>query len=544
MSLKANPFSVLGASVRDNRQRVVELAEERGLEIEPQLCTEAKAALTNPRLRLNAEIGWLPGVSPAKAGELINQTTKKNGVLIRQLSGIPALAGCNLLASAILESQAGNGADQELTFYIRALVQKYGEISVEDLVRLINEDRAVAGFPAILGIDAVEDAMATHKEYLGRTLREGLNKLTEPDTVLTKVVTDLTRRGEQPAPVLLEELTANYRVEVQRYLDELAGQVTRLKNVAVQEIEAGQGKASSLHHRITQLEEVLRQWDRIAQPIQLIAKTRGSDEQISLQLAAEIRGFAIDLANKYQLHEEAQRITSLMADLFADLPQLSDKLSEDTSQLSKLIDEKKEWEQEVALDLMIGSDRLVISPEEITYKGRSVQTKDVDRVRWGVYKQYTNGIRTSRYFTIWVGTPQKTIEIECVRFLESEDTVMKRYLTILDKLWKAVCARLVMETLRRLSAGEKLYYGRAVVDQGGIVLMRHKFLQSEPVYYPWQDLSIGSGSGNFNISATKDSKASVQLSYRDIDNVHILEKVMRFLWEDGNYRKLQNGEFK
>ena len=160
-------------------------------------------------------------------------------------------------------------------------------------------------------------------------------------------------------------------------------------------------------------------------------------------------------------------------------------------------------------------------------------------------KSYTYGVRTGRHFTIWAGSPKTTVEIECAEFLESESTVIKRYELILEKLWKAVCARLVRQTLARLSSGEKLRYGDVVVDKEGILLPKYKFLglSSEPMHYPWEELSISSGAGYFKISAAKEKNSYSQLSNRDVNNVHILETIMRFLWKDGNYAKLRNGEF-
>src|SRR5262245_20339870 len=61
-SLHKSPFWILGASLRDDRQRIVERADERALELDPDVCQKARSELTNPRTRLTAEIGWLPGI--------------------------------------------------------------------------------------------------------------------------------------------------------------------------------------------------------------------------------------------------------------------------------------------------------------------------------------------------------------------------------------------------------------------------------------------------------------------------------------------------
>ena len=56
MDLLNNPFRILGASLRDNRQKILELADDMSLVNDADLCMEARAELTNPRKRLKAEM--------------------------------------------------------------------------------------------------------------------------------------------------------------------------------------------------------------------------------------------------------------------------------------------------------------------------------------------------------------------------------------------------------------------------------------------------------------------------------------------------------
>ena len=58
-----NAFQLLGATVRDDRRRIVELAEEKSLELDHEACQKARSDLTSPRTRLSVEMGWLPGAN-------------------------------------------------------------------------------------------------------------------------------------------------------------------------------------------------------------------------------------------------------------------------------------------------------------------------------------------------------------------------------------------------------------------------------------------------------------------------------------------------
>ena len=64
MDLLQNPFYILNATQRDNRHRIIELAEKQSLLSDADKCMEARSELTNPRKRISAEVAWMPGIVP------------------------------------------------------------------------------------------------------------------------------------------------------------------------------------------------------------------------------------------------------------------------------------------------------------------------------------------------------------------------------------------------------------------------------------------------------------------------------------------------
>ena len=68
--LHKNSFWLLGVTVRDDKRRIIEMSEEKSLELDHELCQKAQSDLTSPRKRLEVEMAWLPGVSPRKAMQL------------------------------------------------------------------------------------------------------------------------------------------------------------------------------------------------------------------------------------------------------------------------------------------------------------------------------------------------------------------------------------------------------------------------------------------------------------------------------------------
>ncbi len=547
MDLFENPFYLLEVTTRDQSQKIVLAAEEKSLLLDPDVCTKARTTLINPKQRLSAEVSWLPGLAPGKAIELMQKISTSPNEVTNTLSMLPPLVQCNL-STSLIERLSFKDNTAHLEKWILYIANSYENIDAGGLLALLNEDRTVARFPSIPKKEDVEQELNSHKNYLVEVLKNALNSIPDPDVLLTDVLEQAMQNGA-PVPLLLDDLTELYRIEVQKYLDQLADEIDQMISSLQNDLTDANGVLATLYKRISRLEETLKTWAQIAKPLNLVMQNRGLQDEHSIHLADQIRGLAIFLANEHGLYAEARLITCLMAEVFEKLPQVFEKINEDIRELDKILLEKEkaekeaeEWKREVSLDIEIGrifKKRLIITPERISYTGVSLPLEKITYVRWGILVHYGNGIK----YDVWIGTPDIGINIECSQSFESEEASRQRYELILEKLRKAVCVRLIGETLNKLSQGEKLTYGEITADKNGILLKKIRFSGSEPYYARWEDLSIGNGPGVFIITATKDKEVQANLSYREINNVHILEAVMRYLWKDGHYLKLQQGMF-
>lgn len=462
MDLFENPFYLLEVTTRDSSQKIVLTAEEKSLAIDTDVCTKACSILTNPRQRLSAEISWLPGLSPGKVDEIIkNISTSPIQGINDLLIGLPHLAYCNLATSYINQLSFKDNPEY-LVKWISYIVNAFQYIDYDLLLNFINEDRTVARFPLVQNKEDIEQELYNHKDYLTKIFKTALAKIPDPDIHLTEILKQ-SIQSHAALPLLLDDLTELYHIEVQRYLDQLADEAGQLISSLKDDLSVANGVLPTLYKRIGKLEETLKAWKQIAEPINLVMHNRGSQDEHSAGLADQVRDLAIFLANEYDLHAEARLIICLMGEVFEKLPQVFDKINEDLNKLDDILSEReKEKEKE--------------QPENV---------------------------------------------------------------------------RLIGEMLRKLSQGEKLIFGDILVEKNGIMLNKpahyHKGRRSvfglEPYYAKWEELSISSQPGIFIIESTKEKKARVELSYQDMDDVHILEAVMRFLWKDGNYIKLQQGLF-
>lgn len=537
-ALHQTPFAILGVTTRDDRRRIVELAEEKSLELDHDVCQKARSDLTNPRTRLSAEIAWLPGVSPRKASQLV-EGLLHDAMAVREESGLPTLAHLNLLAAAFEAVDSEHDAE-DLASFIQEVAYLVDEIDPEDVLRDINEDRAVSGFPEVRALDQIEAELAERKRYYRSAIKDALDRL--PSTTLVQVMTDTVEGvalgGEDHAPELIDDLVDSYEVETQGFLLKEAENVHKLIKAARESANSGE---AAVKPYVDKLDAVARNWDKVAQPIQLSAKARGIDHEASRDLAYEIRSLAIDLFNTHDMLTQSQRLIGLLQELFAELPEVSERVEQDADALAEIFHERKqavarrdEWARELTYRAEIGvmfKDTLSISPDGISWKGQSFSLDSITRVRWGGVRHSVNGVPTGTTYTIAFGDKRSEAVVE----LKKEDIYSK----FIDKLWRAVCVRLLGEMLEALKDGRDLYFGDALLHDDGITLVKHKFLgANERVRCTWGQVQIWNADGSFCIGSKDDKKTNVGISYIHVANTHIMEQLIRMAFKKPGLRRL------
>ena len=452
---------------------------------------------------------------------------------------MPTLAHLNLLAAAFEAVDSEHDAE-DLASFIQEVAYLVDEIDPEDVLRDINEDRAVSGFPEIRALDQIEAELAERKRYYCSAIKDALDRL--PPTTLVQVMTDTvdgaTLGGEHHAPELIDDLVDSYEVETQGFLQKEAENVHKLINAAREAAHSGE---AAVKPYVDKLCAVARNWDKVAQPIQLSAKTRGIDHEASYDLAYEIRSLAVDLFNKHDMLTLSQQLTGLLQELFTELPEVSERVEQDADALADIVHERKqaaarrdEWAREITYRAEIGiifKDTLSISPDGISWKGQSFSLDSITRVRWGGVRHSVNGVPTGTTYTIAFGDKRSEAVVE----LKKEDIYSK----FIDKLWRAVCVRLLGEMLEALKDGRVLYFGDALVHDDGITLVKHKFWgANERVQCTWGQVQIWSADGSFCIGSKDDKKTNVSISYIHVPNTHILEQLIRMAFRKPGLRRL------
>ncbi len=537
-ALHQSPFAALGVTTRDDRRRIVELAEEKSLELDHDVCHKARSDLTNPRSRLSVEIAWLPGVSPRKASQLIDRLSH-DPMTIREESGLPTLAHLNLLA-AVFEFINGEHDANDLAGFIMQTAYLAEELSPEEVLRDINEDRAVSGFPEVRALDQIEVELTERKRFYRIAIKDALDRL--PPMMLVEVMTEtvdgVTSGGDDHAPGLIDDLVDSYEVETQGILQKEAENIHKLITTVRDRANSGE---TVVKPYVDKLDSIARNWDKIAQPIQLSAKARGIVHKPSRELAYEVHSLAIDLFNKHDMIAHSQRLTRLIQELFSEVPEIADRAEEDADALADIFQQrqtaaahKDEWAREITYHAEIGvmfKDTLSISPEGVSWKGRSYPLDSITRVRWGGVSHSVNGIPAGTTYTIAFGDQHSEAVVELKKQVI--------YSTFIDKLWRAVCVRLLTGMLKVLKDGHDLHFGDALLHDDGITLVKRKFLgANEKVRCSWGQVHVWSADGSFCIGDKDNKKVNAGISYIHGANTHILEEAIRMSFKKPGLHRL------
>lgn len=527
-SLHNSPFALLDVTVRDKAIKIVEQAEEKSLYLDSDVCTKARNDLTTARNRLTSEICWLPGVAPNKASTLLDALNNDIDS-IKGDTSLPALANANLLAAAfeILDPEMDSDDWRD---WIVDFAFTVDLINPETVLRDINADRMVSGFSELKGPEQIESELEERRRYYTETIKTALNNLSSMKLVevITEVVEHTTESGEEHAPQLIHELVDRYETEANRYLEPEAENIFKL--IEAIRTNAPNGEAA-IKPQIDKLDQIVRKWDAVAQPIQLSMKVQGLDHKLSHDVAWAIRGLTIELFNQHDMVSTVTRINKILQELFAELPEVAEKLEEDSDILrDRKTSEKLKAERasEITYQTEIGmffKDTLRISPEGVEWKGRKIALDAISRVRWGAIRKSVNGIPSGTDYTIAVGgnnIPDLIIET-------GKDEIYQR---LTDSLWKAVCVRLIEQYLKALRDGNKLSIGGVSFDDEGVFLTKHKFLGDEISYRKWGEVTYGSHNGSLVVTAQDDKKTYIELAYLNVANAHILEAIIRLSFKN------------
>ena len=541
MNLLENPFNLLGATLRDDKSRLMELSDEKSLMDESGSIDEARAKLTNPGKRIFCEVSWLAGISPKQVKSLIETLNTNPETLFELLqeSSFPALAASNALASGMLQlKNIANG--KYLSQWIIGLAEFYDEINIDEVMITLNEEREISRFSMINDTSRVEDALTELRNYYKQVIKATLNKLPPLELVIavTESIEKTTNVGLYQAPLIIDEMVDSFEVEAQQFLEEETNNVKVLVERIKEATQLEHGSESIITGLIEQLETVLRNWDVVAQPMQVSSRSKGLTHELSREVGGIIRDLSIDLFNNHDFLEISKRLTQLQQEVFAEVDPILEqsKIDEDAlneiarereAYLNQAIQNEAEWKKGITYKTQVGlifKKDLEISPNGILYNGKRLPLNEIIGIRWGATKHSVNGVPTGTEHSIFIRTPHDNI------LISTKNNYI--YENFIERLWKAVGVRLLTQLLEGVKSGHCYYFGTAEVCDNGIKLIKNKLFGTEENFFFWNQVQAFSQPGEYVIASDSDPQFNVRLDYQQMDNIHILNTAIKLLKEN------------
>lgn len=530
VAFATNPFAVLGASLRSSKQELLRLAEERALTDDSTLTAKARSELAHPRARVGAEVGWLPGLSPKRASECLALVTQ-NPQRVFTFENISPLSLANLLSAALSSltpKAVGSSAAQKLLQLARVV----DLIDADQVRRDLNEDRAAAGIPEISATEWVETELGSRRAAFRSSAIAWLDQFESQELVkiVTEAAATATANGENHPYRLIVDVVADFELRAQAAYARAQGLAGELIKAAMQLAAHGE---SAVKPAVAGIEQLVGDWHKVAKPAQLCAKARGEAHGPSQELFYSVRALAVDLTNEHDFYTLSAHLTQLAGEAFADA-RLGERATEDANALKGLMEQKakaekdvEEWNREITYAASIGwpfKRRLAISPQGLQWGWKRFSLESITRMRWGGVRHSSYGIPTGTTFHIAFGDGRS----EAVVRLHSQAINDK----FIEKLFKAVGPLLMTRLARVLKEGGTLQFGDIIVHDEWCEVPVKSFLGQKRQKAPWSDLKIWSSNGSFVVGIKADEKAFGSVSYKDGDNAHLIEMMIRTYFKD------------
>ena len=348
-----NPFFILTAKPCDNDARIVKLANERGLlDEDPNRCRDAKSILMHPRKRIYAEIAWLPVRTFEQAKhvcESLESSEANIGVLeiLRQVKDflgedeLVPIAKCNVLAAG-LRCLTQYSPDEVATWTLE-IARAYKGINIEQVSTAINADREVADIQ-IANLENIKEALLKRQvPYYHQAMKSAMVTLsvTERAKAMTRIVESAIADDNQ-LPQLITALGAWYEKdeEVRESLNEHDTKVRQLAGQLQLAADANR-RDSELEPLVNKLIQEVRDWDVIAQPIQLIKTSQGSSHDESETLARRVQNLVEHLFNPCDKLNLCLQLIRTLQEAFAEVNEISNRFSMLMSRLNDTAQERE-----------------------------------------------------------------------------------------------------------------------------------------------------------------------------------------------------------
>lgn len=340
MELKNNPFYILGVSVDANRREVIEAAEEKGFFLDAEICAEAQNTLINANKRLAAELGWFVDLDDMQLEAIKTAIGASQEISTDGLESVSRLTAVvhNL---GILDKEE----DPYLLGYsVSEINEAFRGLTPDEILESINLHREKAGFAACSNQEIIQ-AINEKRAEIKQIIADKLGVLSDEEYIeLASILGEKMVANNKVDNTIISDAIDSYEIRIQTLLED---RTARIKGL-IADYRNNLSEVSVL--KLQRLITIVKEWDKLAQPLQLKSQASGLPHRISEEIGNQMRDLAVDLHNDEGKSEEALLITNAMKDVFAELINLNDKFSEDADTLKNLISGQK-YAGEINVDM-------------------------------------------------------------------------------------------------------------------------------------------------------------------------------------------------
>jgi len=265
MNILENPFYILGVTPSDNREKIIELAQEKSLTLDPAIVAEAKNTLTNPRKRISAEVAWFPGLSKSVTDNIIK--VLENKTKYTNIKALSPLIRYNIMSYMLSWSKIS--AEGIYTF-----AELSEKIDIDSLFTTINEDRSIANITPISDKQTLINTLHDHKNICVKQIYNILLKypLKMLITTMSAVVNKTSNHGKS-LEMINTIIDKFYIIQVQQIISEQEDMIC--KKIILIDIDSIPFKSPSLSKDIDILISKLEDFYTVIHPLQLNFHQRG-----------------------------------------------------------------------------------------------------------------------------------------------------------------------------------------------------------------------------------------------------------------------------
>ena len=338
-----NAFMVLKASYASNHGEITNLTEDAEFdENHPQdLIQRSQQALLSPIARMEQEISWLPELSATQINDIrCLLDTGRSNELLEAIAFLPDLPKANVLAHL-----CGTVSVDEA--FLHGILRSWDDIDQQSLLQFLNSQRQIAGFPQVDGSQLATSIKALESAH-ARSAALAVWRFDEPGKLMERLVEAEIKKAQSSniLPTFLREKAQaqNILAKFIREYDNLSEtRLAQISDAINQQIELARKPISELEAVISEIAELLRQWDDINQPVQVFEQHQGHEEGRSKKIYEKLRSLCLELANERGEFHHAKRLSAALLHTFPELESVAEVLRGDVKALENLDEQQKQF---------------------------------------------------------------------------------------------------------------------------------------------------------------------------------------------------------